>query len=99
MNGVYLLKSKELGALGLAADAENNGEFDTDKLGVLQAFCDKNAAYHIVTETSDGLVNWASLANRICYYLATGDKDPGLCSITAAAHAASSGVPMRTEGT
>ncbi len=56
--------------------------FDTDKLGELVQFCEKNPEYHVVTVVdTDGdtsYLNTVVFVNRMGYYLANGDKDESL---------------------
>ena len=73
---------ERLEALGfLKGEFEDSGIFDTDMLRELAAFCEEHPEYHIVTQCDEGYYNKVRSVNRICYYLADGSQDPGLCVV------------------
>lgn len=75
---------KELEEAGLAKKMDlNSGIFETNLLAELQQFVENNPLFHIITmiDFDDGKIGWvnrATVANRINYMLAYGNKDENL---------------------
>ena len=68
---------KTLGSL--TDDFDDAGRFDTRSLPKLTAFCQQHPEFHIVTHCDEGYFNLVRFVNRICYFLADGNKAPDLC--------------------